>query len=233
MTASEIFDIESGQVSPTVEALRDLLRLLGDDLILGAEKWETGIDLTLNLGNLELNPGQRVERGLAFADFVRRNRGGGAGGLGLSLQPGPFLQTLDRHQVDFVLIGSIAGLVHGSAYPTYDLDLAYADDPGNLNALAAALTEIGLHIPVEALIGRPVLSLDSEFGSLDLVAEVRGIRSYEELQRDADWALIADVSVKVASLDHLIAMKRAAGRRKDQLMVMEYVELRRREEEET
>ncbi|MGN6215612.1 MAG: helix-turn-helix domain-containing protein [Solirubrobacterales bacterium] len=75
-TQSAISRIEKDRVSPTVQTLIELLHLLGEDLILSTEKWETGIDVTLNEGNLELTPEQRVRRGLEFADFVRRNRGG-------------------------------------------------------------------------------------------------------------------------------------------------------------
>lgn len=48
---------------------------MGEDLVLSAKKRDTGIDVTLNRANLELTPSQRVERGLEFAEFVRRNRG--------------------------------------------------------------------------------------------------------------------------------------------------------------
>lgn len=75
-TQSAISRIEKERVSPTVQTLTELLHLLGEDLVLGTEKWETGIDLTLNRGNLELTPGQRLQKGLDFADFVRRHRGG-------------------------------------------------------------------------------------------------------------------------------------------------------------
>ena len=34
------------------------------------------------------------------------------------------LEVLDSHAVDYVVIGGIAGIVHGSAYPTYDFDVA-------------------------------------------------------------------------------------------------------------
>jgi hypothetical protein len=55
------------------------------------------------------------------------------------------------------------------------------------------------------------------------------------LRAAAETEEIAGAMVRVASLDHLIAMKRAANRRKDRLMVLEYVELadeiRRRENE--
>jgi len=75
-TQSAISRIEKDRSSPTVATLTELLHLLGEDLVLAAEKWETGIDVTLNEGNLRLAPEQRVQRGLAFADFIRRNRGG-------------------------------------------------------------------------------------------------------------------------------------------------------------
>ncbi|MFL5832458.1 MAG: hypothetical protein ACJ76B_00550 [Solirubrobacterales bacterium] len=197
------------------------------------EKWETGIDITLNQGDLKLSAEHRVRRGLAFADLVRCNRPGGSGDLGRSVQIGPLLTALDGNQVDFVVIGSIAGLAHGSAYPTYDLDVAYARGSENLNNLVAAIEEIGFQMCREDLVAQDALSLDTQFGTLNVIGRVPGIDSYEQLQRDSISELLGGVVVDVASLNHLIAMKRAAGRRKDRLMVMEYVELadeiRRRE----
>jgi transcriptional regulator with XRE-family HTH domain len=74
-TQSAISRIEQDRVSPTFQTLSELLHLLGEELVLSAEKRDTGIDLTLNRANLEFTPEQRVQRGLEFADFVRRNRG--------------------------------------------------------------------------------------------------------------------------------------------------------------
>lgn len=224
-TSSSISEIESGRSSPTVAALRELLQLLGEELFLSAESRETGIDLTLNQENLELSPEDRVLKGLAFADLVRLNRGGGSEGLGQSLQPGPLVGALDRHEVDFVVIGSIAGLAHGSAYPTYDLDVAYAAASENRDRLAVALGEIGIQINGEALGEQALHSFETEFGTLDVLWEIPGVAAYEELRRDATAEQLAGVEVQVASLDHLIAMKRAANRAKDRIMVMEYVEL--------
>jgi transcriptional regulator with XRE-family HTH domain len=76
-TQSAISRIEKNRVSPTVQTLNGLLHLLGEELVLETEKRDTGIDLTLNRANLELTPERRVQKGLAFADFVRANRGGG------------------------------------------------------------------------------------------------------------------------------------------------------------
>jgi transcriptional regulator with XRE-family HTH domain len=75
-TQSAISRIERDQVSPTIETLRSLLHLLGEDLELASATRESGIDRSLTRANLARAPAERVQRGLAFADFVRRNRGG-------------------------------------------------------------------------------------------------------------------------------------------------------------
>ena len=72
---SAISRIESGRVSPTFETLQTLLDLLGEDLTIGSERPDTGIDLSLNEGNLRLSPTGRLRQGLGFADMVRKNRG--------------------------------------------------------------------------------------------------------------------------------------------------------------
>ena len=75
-TQSAISRIERDRVSPSVQTLSELLYLLGEDLELNSEVRDFGIDRTLNQSNLAFTPGQRVRRGMEFADFVRRNRGG-------------------------------------------------------------------------------------------------------------------------------------------------------------
>ena len=232
----EVADIEDGRLSPRVDALCDLLELLGEDLVLGAERRITGTDLTLNQGNLELSPEHRVLKGLAFADLVRQIRCGGTVHLGHPLQLRPIFGAFAGNRVAFVVIGSIAGLVHGSAYPTYDLDVAYAGHLANRKRLAAALGELGIQIETGILGEQQIQSFDTQFGALDLLGEVPGVESYAQLLRDSRQERIAGVEVQIASLDHLIAMKRAAKRVKDQLMVLEYVdladEIRRRERED-
>lgn len=78
-TQSAISRIEKDKVSPSIATLHELLFLLGEDLELGALPRDAGIDITLNEETRRVPPGKRVERGLAFADFVRRNQGGAQG----------------------------------------------------------------------------------------------------------------------------------------------------------
>jgi transcriptional regulator with XRE-family HTH domain len=75
-TQSAISRIERDRISPSIETLSELLYLLGEDLTLSSEVRDFGIDRTLNQSNLAFTPEQRVRRGMEFADFVRRNRGG-------------------------------------------------------------------------------------------------------------------------------------------------------------
>jgi hypothetical protein len=219
-----IAEIESGR-SPAVQGLKDLLHLFGEDLILTSLKRETGIDLTLNQGDLALSAEQRVQRGLEFADFVRQTRRGGDEGLGRSLKPGSLLQPLLNREVDFVVVGSVAGLVYGSAYPTYDLDVAYAKESENVRRLISALDDLDISLDARLLDEADVFSFDTSFGALDVLGKIAGVGRYEELRRDAHREPIAGLLVQVASLNHLISMKRASNKRKDQLMAMEYVEL--------
>lgn len=69
-TQSAISRIERDKVSPSVETLRELLYLLGEDLTLGAEQRDSGIDQTLNARNLTLSPTERLDYGRAFANQV-------------------------------------------------------------------------------------------------------------------------------------------------------------------
>jgi hypothetical protein len=156
--------------------------------------------------------------------------------LGKRLEPRPLLGALDKHGVDFVVIGGLAGLAQGSSYPTYDLDIAYSRDPGNLRRLASALDEIGVTLlgapedlpfkPDAQTLGNGAnFTFKTAYGNFDTLGDVTGVKNYGQLRANAKLEEIVGVEVRVASLDDLIAMKRAANLVKDQLMVLEYVEL--------
>lgn len=67
-TQSAISRIERDRVSPSVETLRELLYLLGEDLTLGSEARDFGIDRTLTAERLKVSPSERVAYGLAMAE---------------------------------------------------------------------------------------------------------------------------------------------------------------------
>lgn len=147
--------------------------------------------------------------------------------------PGALLDVLAAHEVDFVLIGGLAGIAHGSAYNTLDLDIVYARDAANLERLAASLRELGaslrgapagLPFQLDAATLRSGMNFTftTSFGLFDVLGDAAGAPAYKELRRAGTDADIRGRTVRVASLDHLIAMKEAAGRPKDKLMATEY-----------
>jgi hypothetical protein len=141
------------------------------------------------------------------------------------------LEMLVKHRVRFVVIGGVAGNLRGSTTVTQDVDVCYARDDENFDRMAAALRELHARLrgaPPDApfVLDARTLKLGDHFtlatdaGSL-LLGHPSGIPGgYEELERAADQIEIAPgVTVRVASIDDLIRMKRAAGRAKDLIEV--------------
>ena len=149
-------------------------------------------------------------------------------------QARPILRTLLKHDVDFVLIGGMAGIARGSSYPSFDVDIAYERSRENLERLAAALRELGATLrgaperlpfllDAETLARGVHFTFQTTFGSLDIPTDPDGAPPYPQLRSGAgEPAVVEGERVLVASLDHLIAMKEASGRTKDKLMATEY-----------
>ncbi|HEX5929000.1 MAG TPA: hypothetical protein VFY48_06370 [Solirubrobacterales bacterium] len=146
------------------------------------------------------------------------------------------LEPLVRHGVDFVLIGGMAGIAHGSTFPSYDLDVLYARNRANITRLVAALEEIGVRLrgaPEDLPFQLETRTIENganftfvtPFGDLDVLADAAGMPSYDDLVAASEVRDLWGVPVRVASIDHLIAMKRAANRNKDKVMVDEYIVL--------
>jgi len=148
-------------------------------------------------------------------------------------EPAPLIGALTRSEVDFVVIGGVAGGSYGSAFTTFDLDVAYARDPENLERLAVVLQSLGavlrgaprglpFQLDAETLRQGMNFTFDTKLGPLDILGEPSGAPPYDKLRADATIIEVRGSTVRVASLDHLIAMKEAAGRTKDKLMATEY-----------
>lgn len=142
------------------------------------------------------------------------------------------LEALLQHRVRFVVIGGIAARLRGSTSITEDVDVCYARDEGNLTRMVSALKALNARLrgaPSDApfLLDEKTLKMGDSFtfltdaGSLDILGHPSGIPGgYEELDRGADkLSLAGGLEVKVASIDDLIRMKRAAGRPKDLIEV--------------
>ena len=147
-----------------------------------------------------------------------------------AFDPLRILQTLQQHDVKFVVIGGIAGRLWGSTTVTNDLDVCYARDGANLEALATALRELKVKlrgadrdlpfiVDVRTLKNGDAFTFTTVAGNFDLLGHPAGSNGYDSLARNATTMDVGGVDVLVASLEDLILMKRAAGRPKDLIEV--------------
>jgi hypothetical protein len=143
--------------------------------------------------------------------------------------------ALGEARVSYVVIGGWAVNAHGYVRVTRDLDICPASDRPNLDRLAALLRELngrqlGLddfapdELPADprnaddlAMGGN--FRVETDLGVLDVMQWVNstdGELTYEELAADAIEAQPWGIPVRVCSRERLIAMKRQAGRPRDQ-----------------
>ena len=133
--------------------------------------------------------------------------------------------VLAAHHVDYVVIGGFAAIAHGSPRATRDLDIVAAPDNDNLARLLAALRDLEADRLLPDRPPHPVTTADvatlalgttlhaaTRAGALDVVGRPAGAPAYEQLAAHAVAVPVGEHEVRVAGLDHLIAMKRAAGR---------------------
>ncbi len=133
--------------------------------------------------------------------------------------------------------------LHGSAHLTDDLDMCYARDHRNLEAIAAAFSpydprlrgaprELPFLWDARTLRNGQNFTLETSIGDVDMLGEAAGTDSFDGLWDRSVVLEVHGVNVRVASIDDLISMKRAANRPKDQNHVMELLALKKLIEEE-
>jgi len=149
------------------------------------------------------------------------------------------LKRLVDHRVRFVVVGGMAGTLHGSGLVTEDLDICAPLDPENLPVILAALR--GLH-PIfrmrpdqmalpedpERLAGFNNLYLKTDLGQIDILSEISGLGGYDQALRCSLEINLDGVRGRVLDLDALIKSKRALGRPKDLQAVAELEAIRQR-----
>jgi hypothetical protein len=127
-----------------------------------------------------------------------------------------------------VAIGGIAANAHGSRRLTLDVDVVPEPVAPNYERLAFALDELGSpKTAVDSGFRRldprdsfdqaraDVLKLPTAAGDIDVINGAPGAPPYDDLRKRAIEVEVRGTRIRIASLDDLIAMKRAAGRPRD------------------
>lgn len=142
--------------------------------------------------------------------------------------PIAIIRVLADHDVECILIGGLAAVLHGSPATTNDADIVPEPSSENLGRLAAMLRSVDARLRVDdepdgvafdphpALLGSiSVLDLTTRLGDLDLALRPAGLGDFDELAAAAVEFDVEGVIIRVASLDDVIRSKEAAGRAKD------------------
>jgi hypothetical protein len=155
---------------------------------------------------------------------------------GPALDRARILEVLDRHGVEYLVVGGIGAQLHGATRPTGDFDSLPSTTDENLGRLAAALLELNAFLRVGGLSDEEARSLPTrvdamslgrleistwrtDAGDLDVLTVLRrrdGARAaYADLIDRALDVRVDGIVVTVAGLDDIIASKEFADRPKD------------------
>jgi len=157
------------------------------------------------------------------------------------------LATLGDHGVEYVLIGGLAGIAHGSTLSTADADILPKQDQANLERLLEALAAMGAKVLVEArrlrsesaepwevselrrgpaaLLSAEAWHFTTDAGPVDVVIHATGVGGFEAHIERSRPLEVFGVRILVAGIDDLIASKEALARPKDKAMLSELRDL--------
>ena len=136
---------------------------------------------------------------------------------------GQILEDLNGAGVRYVLVGGIALIRHGVVRATRDVDAVFDPDPSNVESIRAlverwgATRPDGSPIPEESIVGNRTIHLATPHGDLDLLAEKVVIVTFTDLLARAETRRVDGVEAPICSLADLVALKRIAGRERDQV----------------
>ena len=112
------------------------------------------------------------------------------------------LRLLATEEVEFLVVGMTAGILHGAPVTTVDLDVVHRRTPDNVARLLRVLS------------GHQILT--TSLGDRDCLGSIDQGRGYEELvAQTEEMRLAGGLAVRVLGLAALIDAKERSGRPKD------------------
>lgn len=137
------------------------------------------------------------------------------------------LERLVQADISFILVGGLAVNAWGYLRGTQDVDVVPDPDPKNLAKLARLLQDLGGKVDVGGrLLDSASIStflrtgdrtfVRTELGQVDILQGLPQVPRFEDLEKQAKQIDLDGLAVQVCSLEHLLEMKRASGRPRDQ-----------------
>ena len=128
------------------------------------------------------------------------------------------LKCLNKAGVDYIMVGGWAVNIYGYIRATVDLDIWILADIENARKVYAALVEFGAPVaemkPDDFAEYGMIFQIGVAPCRIDIISKISGVSYLDAVQR-AVPTTIDGVSVRIISLEDLIANKKASGRAKD------------------
>jgi hypothetical protein len=138
---------------------------------------------------------------------------------------------LNKHEVDYLLIGGVAVIYHGYTRSTADLDFWYNPTITNFHKIINAVREYGIDAselekivfdPKKTFLRFPTAAFQAEF-----LPTIPGDLSFITAKTKAETLRINDTEVFIIGYEDLIKNKSATNRLKDQADVEELTKRRK------
>lgn len=142
------------------------------------------------------------------------------------------IERLCDADIDFVIVGGFAGVLHGSTLVTRDLDVCTVLSAENVTKLRETFHDLQprhrftpqrfsfLDNP-EPGVALKNLYLETDLGPVDLLGSIKGLGEFESVRAASIEIELFGRSCRVLSIEGLIRAKQAMGRDKDMIAVKE------------
>jgi hypothetical protein len=129
-----------------------------------------------------------------------------------------FLQLLNAHHVEYLLIGGYAVGYHGYPRATADMDVWIAIHPHNAERIVTVLKEFGFDLPELSadlfLKENQIIRMGVPPVKIEITTTISGV-TFEECYTERVVDVLDGVEVNLIDLKHLKINKKASGRHKD------------------
>jgi Nucleotidyl transferase of unknown function (DUF2204) len=129
-----------------------------------------------------------------------------------------FIESLNSHEVEYVVVGAVALAHHGHPRSTGDLDVLVGNSPENAQRLEEALERFGLAslgLKAADFTGSyRVIQLGVPPNRIDVLTSITGV-SFEEAWAGRAKVMVGETPVNFIGREALILNKRRTGRAQD------------------
>ncbi|MFK8017855.1 MAG: hypothetical protein AB8G17_20710 [Gammaproteobacteria bacterium] len=138
------------------------------------------------------------------------------------------LRLLNDYEVEYIVVGGVAAVIHGAPVTTFDLDALIRVSDENAKKLVGALDQLGARYRENQSIIRPTekdivagghLLLMTRAGPLDVLGYIGARDTYDSLKGSTIEVATESGAFRVLALDELVRQKKVTNRAKDRAVL--------------